>query len=156
MIRSRLADFDDESVVIRERKRSKTQHTVRRVSLSPVLKDVMREWFKVHPGGPYTFAMPKVAHSKAKRTSAKPITRDEAHDYLKRVLANSKWDKLRGWHVLRHSFISNCAQKGIDQRIIDSFVGHTTEEMRKRYTHLFPSARKAAIEAVFGAAAPST
>ena len=65
---SRLADFDDESVVIRERKRSKTQHTVRRVSLSPVLKDVMREWFKVHPGGPYTFAMPKVAHSKAKRS----------------------------------------------------------------------------------------
>ena len=156
LIRSRLADFDDESVVIRERKRSKTQHTVRRVSLSPVLKDVMREWFKVHPGGPYTFAMPKVAHSKAKRMSAQPITRDEAHDYLKRVLANSKWDKLRGWHVLRHSFISNCAQKGIDQRIIDSFVGHTTEEMRKRYTHLFPSARKAAIEAVFGAAAPST
>ncbi len=39
----------------------------------------------------------------------------------------------------------------IDQRLIDSFVGHTTEEMRKRYTHLFPSAKKAAIEAVFGA-----
>lgn len=40
--------------------------------------------------------------------------------------------------------------KGIDQRIIDSFVGHTTEEMRRRYTHLFPSSKKAAIEAVFG------
>jgi hypothetical protein len=40
--------------------------------------------------------------------------------------------------------------KGIDQRLIDSFVGHTTEAMRRRYTHLFPSARKDAIRSLFG------
>jgi integrase len=154
LIRSRLADFDDETVVIRERKRSKKIHTTRRVPLSPFLKKVMQEWFKSHPGGPHTFCMPKVAHSRTKRTSPHPITPDEAHDHLRRTLAKSKWDKLRGWHVLRHSFISNCALRGIDQRLIDSFVGHTTEEMRKRYTHLFPSAKRAAIEAVFGAEDP--
>lgn len=156
LIRSRLADFDEDSVVIRERKKSKKQHTTRRVPLSPLLKRVMEEWFKAHPGGPYTFCQPKIAHSKSKRPTPQPITRDEAHDHLKRVLSGSKWAKLRGWHVLRHSFISNCALKGIDQRIIDSFVGHTTEEMRKRYTHLFPSAKQAAIEAVFPEAAPPT
>ena len=149
LIRSRLADFNDDSVVIRERKKSKKQHTTRRVPLSPVLKKVIEEWIAIHPGGPFTFCQPKITHSKSRRTTPQPITRDEAHDHLKRVLSNSKWEKLRGWHVLRHSFISNCALKGIDQRIIDSFVGHTTEEMRKRYTHLFPSAKKAAIDAVF-------
>lgn len=156
LIRSRLVDFDDESVVIRERKRSKKQHTVRRVPLTPLLKKVMQEWFAIHPGSPFTFSQPKVSRSKTARTTAQPLTKHEAHDHFKRALANSKWGKLRGWHVLRHSFISNCALKGIDQRIIDSFVGHTTEEMRKRYTHLFPSAKKAAIEAVFGAGAPPT
>jgi integrase len=156
LLRSRVVDFDDESVVIRERKKSKKQHTTRRVPLSPMLKNVMREWFAQHPGGPYAFCQTKIAHSKSKRTAAEPITRDEAQDHLRRVLADSKWDRLRGWHVLRHSFISNCAMKGIDQRIIDSFVGHTTEEMRKRYTHLFPSAKKAAIDAVFPEAAPPT
>ena len=52
--------------------------------------------------------------------------------------------------MLRHSFISNCALKAIDQRIIDAFVGHTTEEMRRRYTHLFPSAKKDAIRTLLG------
>jgi integrase len=152
LIRSRLADFDEESVLIRERKRSKRRHTTRRVPLSPFLKRVMQEWFEVHPGGPYTFSMHQAQHSTKSRSGPEPLTRDEAHDHLRRTLAHSKWSKLRGWHVLRHSFISNCALKGIDQRIIDAFVGHTTEEMRKRYTHLFPSAKRAAIEAVFGAA----
>lgn len=156
LIRSRVVDFDDESVVIRERKRSRKQHTTRRVPLSPMLKNVIHNWLEQHPGGPYTFCQAKTAHSKSKRTAAEPITRDEAQDHLRRVLADSKWDRLRGWHVLRHSFISNCAMKGIDQRIIDSFVGHTTEEMRKRYTHLFPSAKKAAIDAVFPEEAPPT
>ena len=45
----------------------------------------------------------------------------------------SKWEVMRGWHVLRHSFISFCAAAGVDQRLIDEWVGHTTEEMRKRY-----------------------
>jgi integrase len=156
LLRSRLVDFDEKTVVIRERKKSKKQHTTRRVPLSPLLKDVMQAWFKVHPGGPYTFCQHKVLHSKKSRTTAQPLTTYEAHDHFDRALENSKWDKLHGWHVLRHSFISNCALKGIDQRLIDSFVGHTTEEMRKRYTHLFPSAKQAAIEAVFGAEAPPT
>ncbi|MCL4204901.1 MAG: tyrosine-type recombinase/integrase [Pirellulaceae bacterium] len=148
LLRSRRVDFDEESVVIRERKKSKRQHTTRRVPLSPFLKKVMRAWFEAHPGGPFTFCQPKLAAQGARGGSA-PIKADQAQEHLKRVLAKSKWARLRGWHVLRHSFISNCALKAIDQRIIDSFVGHTTEEMRRRYTHLFPSAKKAAIDAVF-------
>ncbi len=145
VIRARRADFDEETIVIRERKRSKAKHTTRRVPLSPLLYEALHAWFAVHPGGPFAFAHPQINGS-----DPQPILPDEAHAYFKQTLAGSKWDKLRGWHVLRHSFISNCAMKGIDQRIIDGFVGHTTEEMRRRYTHLFPSSKKAAIETVFG------
>ena len=59
-------------------------------------------------------------------------------------------EKIRGWHVFRHSFISNCAAKGIDQRMIDRWSGHQTDEMRKRYTHLFPDSQRQAIQLVFG------
>jgi integrase len=55
---------------------------------------------------------------------------------------------LRGFHVFRHSFASNCAAKGIDQRILDAWLGHTTE-IRKRYLHLIPSNESAAIGLVF-------
>jgi integrase len=78
------------------------------------------------------------------------VTRDEAHDHFKRTLAGSKWAVLRGFHVLRHSFISCLAAAGVDQRIIDEFVGHQTDEQRRRYRHLVPDVKQKAIEGVFG------
>jgi hypothetical protein len=44
------------------------------------------------------------------------FSRDEVNDYVKRTLAGSKWSKLRGWHRFRHSFCSNCADRGVDRR----------------------------------------
>jgi hypothetical protein len=38
------------------------------------------------------------------------------------------------------------ACKGIDQRIIDALMGHPTEEMKKRYQHLFPKSLKRTVE----------
>src|ERR1019366_10311941 len=77
------------------------------------------------------------------------LTRNEVHDHFQRVLTESKWAKLRGLHTLRHSFISACASKGVDQRIIDEWTGHSTEEQRKRYRHLFPDVQRNAMQSVF-------
>jgi len=69
---------------------------------------VLRDWLSIHPGGPYLFCQAAVvAHSKKKRSTATSVTRDEAHDYFKRTLAESQWEVLRGWHIFRHSFCSN-------------------------------------------------
>jgi integrase len=59
--------------------------------------------------------------------------------------SSRNWFKI-GFHTYRHSFASNLACLGVDQRIIDEFMGHQTEEMRKRYRHLFPKQRRPAIE----------
>jgi integrase len=55
---------------------------------------------------------------------------------------------LRGWHIFRHSFASNCAARGLDQRLIDVWMGHQTEEMRKRYRHLIADQERQAIRLV--------
>jgi integrase len=57
------------------------------------------------------------------------------------------WFKI-GFHTYRHSFASNLAARGVDQRIVDEFMGHQTEAMRKRYRHLFPKDRRSAIESL--------
>jgi integrase len=57
---------------------------------------------------------------------------------------------VKGLHVLRHSMISCMAAAGIDQRIIDDIVGHTSEDMRKRYRHLTPAVKNQAVISVFG------
>jgi hypothetical protein len=38
----------------------------------------------------------------------------------------------------------------VDQRIIDDLVGHSTEEQRRRYRHLFPDVKQQALLGVFG------
>ena len=50
-----------------------------------------------------------------------------------------------GFHS-RHSFASNLAARGVDQRIIDEWRGHQTEATAKRYRHLFPKERRSAME----------
>ncbi|APZ94894.1 hypothetical protein Fuma_04544 [Fuerstiella marisgermanici] len=54
------------------------------------------------------------------KTEIKPF---EASNFLNSVLSGSEWEPVRGWHVFRHSFISNCASQGVDQRFIDEWVG---------------------------------
>ena len=138
---------------------------------------VLREWLAVHPGGPHLFCHGGHVFRSKKRsrttghqngegraTSLKgrlatvkdreapepsELTRDEVSDHLRRSLAGSKWEVVRGFHVLRHSFISNCAAKGVDQRLIEAWAGHMTAETSRRYRHLIPSTEAQAIASVF-------
>ena len=152
MLRMLVSDlaFERNMVLVREMKRTKGKTTTRTVPMAPALVGVLKEWLAGHPGGPWLFAQAGVIRSKSRRKSAQPITHDEAHDHFKRAIKGSKWKVLRGYHVLRHSFISACASKGIDQRLIDEWSGHATDEQRKRYRHLYPSTQQAALASVFG------
>jgi integrase len=139
IVRTRIDDFDFASgtVQIREKKKSRSlAMTYRRVDMTKLLADTMKAWFDKHPGGQFAITL----------DGKGPAPVYEAHNHFKRTLAKSKWNKLRGFHVLRHSFCSNLCAVGVDQRIIDGFVGHTTEAMRKRYQHLAPAVTRSAIE----------
>ncbi len=104
-------------------------------------------WFeKFHPGGQASFAQLKPLKSR----SPIPVTHDQAQSHFRQTVDGSHWGKIKGWHCLRHSFISNLACGGVDQRIIDDFVGHVTEDMRRRYRHLFPEVKHVALNQVFG------
>ncbi len=153
MLRSKLSDLDLEAgtVLIHEKKRVRGKLSTRRVPLSPFLKATLIEWLEIHPGGGRTFSQtPQVERSKTERGVPLPITPDEAHDHFKRALRGSRFERLRGWHVFRHSFCSNAAASGIDQRLINAWVGHQTEGMVQRYRHLIPDQQQEAIRRVFG------
>jgi integrase len=180
IIRAKLADLDLESGTVRvhEKKRAHGKLTSRRIPLSPFLAQVLQDWLAIHPGGQYLFTQELHVFRSKKRSRTTghqdqkyrpkslkerlagvkprnlpahgPLTKDEVHDHFKRTLTGSKWEVLRGWHVLRHSFASNAAMKGVDQRIINSWLGHQTEEMVQRYRHLFPDQERNAITLVFG------
>jgi integrase len=140
LCRSRIEDFDFENRVvhIRERKRDRTKReTIRNVEMHDLIGTVMRSWFDRHPGGQFTLA----------QEGGSPVSIDLASAQFERTLAgHKKWGNIKGFHTFRHSFASVLAMKGVDQRVIDGLMGHQTEEMRKRYRHLFPISRKRAID----------
>jgi len=144
ILRSQIEDFDFDRrmVTIREKKKSKEKKlTFRQVPISNVLAAIMKAWFAKHPGGNLTIC----------ERASESVSPQMAHFWFQEAIKGSGWEnKMRGWHVFRHSFASNCASKGIDQRMIDKWMGHTTEEMRKRYQHLFPDDQHKALALVFG------
>lgn len=152
ILRARVNDIDFTMmcITIQERKRNHERTTTRRVPMSPFLKKVLRTWLSRHPGGPHLFCRMDVVRSKKRPAEPQPITWDEASDHFDRTFHGSKWSVVRGWHIFRHSFCSNCAAKGIDQRLINAWVGHQTEDMVRRYRHLIPDQQQSAIVAVFG------
>ena len=179
IMRVQLSDIDwpGQAVLIREKKRLKGKLSTRRVPLTPFLKTVLEEWVKVHPGGQHLFCQAGVIHRSKKRSVTtghldekkrpsslkgrmatvrkrgglppESLSKKESYYHFKKTLEGSKWEVLKGLHVLRHSFISTCASRGIDQRMVDEWVGHSTEEQRKRYRHLWPSTQQEAIKRAF-------
>jgi integrase len=133
-------DFDGKLILLREKKRSRDRETFRTVDLSPRVEGVLRAYFDDgHPGGAVAFS------SKPDRM----LTDGQAWKAFRIGVKGSRWHVLRGFHAFRHSFASNLAA-GVDQRVIDVLMGHTTVEMQKRYRHLSPDQRRAAILTVFG------
>jgi integrase len=137
-------DFGQGYLVARSRKQSRRAvETARRVDLHPELRRELLAWQGRRPAGQFVVGEP----------GAGPLGPDRANRAFWEPLRGTTWclNSKRNWfkvgfHTYRHSFASNLAAAGVDQRVIDELMGHTTEAMRKRYRHLFPKARRAAVE----------
>ncbi len=138
-------EFDQDSIVARSKKQSRQQaETARRIDLHPELKGLLLAWRGERPRGQFMVC---------EADSDSPLGVQAATRYFCQPLRGTPWclsSKRRwfkvGFHTYRHSFASNLAALGIDQRIIDEWMGHQTEAMRKRYRHLHPKDRRTAIE----------
>lgn len=148
MLRLTWADvnFEADTVTARSRKQSMSKaESVRHIDLHPELKAVLLDWRAARGQGQYVVC---------DDGSLAPLTRNQAEGRFWQPLRGTDWviparshrPKI-GYHTYRHSFVSNLAAAGVDQRVIDAFVGHTTEAMRQWYRHLFPAQKRAAIRA---------
>jgi integrase len=133
-------DFENGTVAIRQKKsdNSKT-FTLRHVPIHDTLAEAMKAWFKVHPAGQWSICT----------EDGEPISERMGTKYFRQAVRGGKWTVLHGFHVFRHSLASIMASKGVDQRIINDILGHSTEDMERRYRHLFPAAKQQTMKTLF-------
>lgn len=137
-------DLDDGYLSARSRKQSRRKReTARRIELHPELRRELVAWRDRRPTGQFVISEPD---------GAGPVDKDRANRVFWQPMRSTDWcldnarDRFKiGFHTYRHSFASNLAAAGVDQRVIDEMMGHTTEAMRRRYRHLFPAAKRAAV-----------
>jgi integrase len=131
LMQSRIEDFDfaHRQITIREKKRTRGD-SYRMVDMHRRLIPIMNEHFSHnHPGGQFAFC----------NADRSQVAKHEMNNRFRRAVnKHPKFKRMRGWHVLRHSFISVLCQKGVDQRLISLWVGHQTKAMEERYRHLIP------------------
>jgi integrase len=147
MLRLSWADVDltEGYITARSRKQSRQViETSRQIDIHPELRAELFAWRGKRSKGQFVISA---------KGNDMPLSRDSANTHFWQPMRGTSWQlpgkpssfKL-GFHVYRHSFASNLAAAGADQRLVDEFMGHQTEAMRKRYRHLFPKQRRSAIE----------
>jgi integrase len=147
VLRLRWSDIDllQGYVVARSLKQSRRAvETKRRIDLHPELARELGAWRERRLVGQYVLCEP---------AALEPLGPDLANRAFWQPMRGTSWclNSKKNWfkvgfHSYRHSFASNLAAAGIDQRVIDEFMGHSTDAMRRRYRHLFPRDRRSAIE----------
>jgi len=55
-----------------------------------------------------------------------------------------------GFHSLRHSFASHCAEAGVPKAVVLSILGTNSDIVDKHYTHIGEEAQEKAIQSLFG------
>ena len=127
-------DLPRHKLWLRSRKQSKrTRETSRQIPINDRLSDALYRQH-LHTGTKrYVFGDEYMFSSKT------------AYKRIERTLRGSEYERIR-YHNLRHSFASNLAAAGVDDRIIDKLMGHTTEAMRRRYQHLRPEKSESAVD----------
>lgn len=65
---------------------------------------------------------------------------------FKRILRESEVDE-RNFHILRHTFATNCVEKGIDIKSLSEILGHSDVKITlNRYVHPTMDAKRLQLE----------
>jgi site-specific recombinase XerD len=110
---------------------------------------LLREHWKTHRSPDWLFPAPTrrgLAHSLAHGSG--PVTHSSLQSCLRRAVARSDVRKKASVHTLRHSYATHLLEDGVDLRIIQGYLGHSSPKTTSLYTHLTSEVRKATRDPV--------
>jgi len=134
-LRWRDIDFDKKVLIVPKTK----SHRPRTVPLSETALTVLREQREVPGNRQHVFpGRDRADHTGMRRLSWWVDALKPLQEALPAFSEREQGSVGRGWHLLRHTFASWLAQRGVSLHKIAEWLGHTDVRMTQIYAHLQP------------------
>ena len=136
----RIADVDSERMLLRIRGKGNKD---RFVPLPQRTLEQLRELWLTHHSPRWLFpAITRQGVRHSVQHDAGPVTRSTLQRAFRRALLQSGVRKSAHVHSLRHSMATHLLEAGVNLRIIQTILGHTTPTTTALYTHLTQQVRE--------------
>jgi site-specific recombinase XerD len=112
----------------------------------------LREYWATHRHPTWLFPATGRDHRRA-ATADHPMERSSVPGALCRVVAELKFRKTISVHTLRHSYATHLLEAGVDLRLIQQYLGHSSLHTTMVYLHLTAASQeqaRARIEELMG------
>jgi site-specific recombinase XerD len=119
----------------------------RRVPLPERTLEMLRDYWNTHRHPHYIFPA-KTPQGISPSMSKKPMNASSVRRALLAALEESGVQKHATVHTLRHSYATHLLEAGINLRVIQSYLGHSSIQSTLVYTHLTQKAQSPAVEAI--------
>jgi integrase len=119
----------------------------RNVPLPQKTLELLREQWKSHRNKVWIF--PSAGHGGKNMPSATtPISNSSVQVAFRKALKTAGINKKATVHTLRHSWATHLLEAGINLRLIQTWLGHSTPATTSVYTHLTEKATTAAAKTI--------
>lgn len=140
-----VADIDRSRMVIhiRHGKGAKDRY----VPLPERTLILLREFWKTHQNPVWLFPSPGRGGI-GMATAREPLSKSSVQSAFKSALKKSGNNKRASVHTLRHSYATHLLEAGVNLRLIQEYLGHSSPATTSIYTHLTLKANALASESI--------
>jgi site-specific recombinase XerD len=107
----------------------------RYIPLPPKTLAMLRDYWKTHRNPQWLFPATGRDHGQA-ATATRPMNKSSVQGAMRRVVVELGFKKAIHLHTLRHSYATHLLEAGVNLRLIQQYLGHSSLQTTMVYLHL--------------------